>query len=556
MTNQKRQMRIHEVAITPFQDQRPGTAGLRKKVCVFQQPHYLESFVQSIFDVTRGDALTGRGGGLLVVGGDGRYHNRSAIQTVIAMAAANGYRRVLIGCGGLLSTPAASHVIRTYRATGGFLLTASHNPAGPDGDFGIKYNLASGGQATESQTEAIYACSRQLTSYRIADLPPVDIDRMGLQVFGDFTAEVVDPVTDYARLMQQLFDFDRIRALLAGGFRLRFDAMHAVTGPYARRILVEQLGAPEESLRNAEPREDFAGGHPDPNLVHARPLVDELFGPAAPDFGAASDGDGDRNMILGRGIFVTPGDSLAVLAANLHISPGYREGLAGVARSMPTCRALDVVAARLGLPCFETPTGWRFFCNLLDAGRITLCGEESFGTGSSHVREKDGLWAVLAWLDILAARRVSVAEVMRDHWAQFGRHYYARHDYEELPTEQAQAVTAAVRGQLGQLPGRTPEGLPAVSAADDFAYHDPVDGSESRGQGLRVVFGDAARIVLRLSGTGTAGATLRLYLERYETAADRLALEPAGLLAPLARIADELAGITRLTGRAQPDVVT
>ncbi len=543
-------MQIREVSCTPFQDQRPGTAGLRKKVRVFQQPHYLESFVQSVFD-----ALPERGSGVLVLGGDGRYHNRQAIQAVIAMAAANGYRRAVVGQHGLLSTPAASHVIRAHSANGGFLLTASHNPAGPDGDFGIKYNLASGGQASEIQTEAIYACSRQLSRYRIAALPTVNIDRLGVQDFGGFTVEVIDPVAAYARLMQALFDFDRIRDLLRGGFRLRFDAMHAVTGPYARRILVEQLGAPESSLWNAQPREDFAGLHPDPNLAHARPLVDALFAAEAPDLGAASDGDGDRNMILGRGIFVTPGDSLAVLAANLHISPGYREGLLGVARSMPTCRAVDVVATRLGLPCFETPTGWRFFCNLLEAGRITLCGEESFGTGSSHVREKDGLWAVLAWLDLLAARRISVAELMGDHWARFGRHYYARHDYEELPAEQAQAIMATLREALTSLPGHSLAGL-TISAADDFCYHDPVDGSESRGQGLRVVFGDAARIVLRLSGTGTAGATLRLYLERYETAPDRLTLAPAAVLAPLAKIADELAGITRQTGRAQPDVIT
>ena len=543
-------MKVSTIAVTPFQDQRPGTAGLRKKVHVFQQPHYLESFVQSVFD-----ALPDRGSGVLVAGGDGRYHNRSAIQTVIAMAAANGYQRVVVGCGGLLSTPAASHVIRVFKAAGGFLLTASHNPAGPDGDFGIKYNLASGGQASEVQTEAIYARSRQLDCYRIVDLLTVNIDQIGIQEFGGFSVQVIDPVEDYARLMQVLFDFDRIRALLRSGFRLRYDAMHAVTGPYARRILVELLGAPEDSLLNAEPREDFGGGHPDPNLVHAKSLVDELLGPQAPDFGAASDGDGDRNMILGRGIFVTPGDSLAVLAANLHISPGYREGLTGVARSMPTCRALDVVADRLGIPCYETPTGWRFFCNLLDAGRITLCGEESFGTGSSHVREKDGLWAVLAWLDLLATRRIPVAEVMRDHWQRFGRHYYVRHDYEELSADNANAVMHALRHSLHALPGQR-FGQWILTAADDFAYRDPIDGSESRHQGLRIVFGDQGRIVLRLSGTGTAGATLRLYLERYETAPDRLALDPATVLAPLAKLADELAGITRLTGRTKPDVVT
>lgn len=543
-------LHIHDIPFTAFSDQRPGTAGLRKKVRVFQQPHYLESFLQAVFE-----SLPDRGSGVLVVGGDGRYHNRSAIQTVIAMAAANGYRRVLVGQGGLLSTPAASHVIRLHGANGGFLLTASHNPAGPEGDFGIKYNLANGGQASENQTEAIYACSRVLTRYRTAELPSINIDRLGRQDFDGFSVEVIDPVEDYASLMQTLFDFDRIRELFRGDFRLRYDAMHAVTGPYARRILVELLGASEDSLLNAEPLEDFAGGHPDPNLVHAKPLVDELFASGAPDFGAASDGDGDRNMILGHGIFVTPGDSLAVLAANLHVSPGYHEGLAGVARSMPTCRALDIVADKLGLPCYETPTGWRFFCNLLDARRISLCGEESFGTSSSHVLEKDGLWAVLAWLNLLATRRISVAEVMRDHWSRFGRHYYARHDYEALPTEQAQAVMQTLRDQLNTLAGKPFDGL-AVTTADDFAYHDPVDGSISSRQGLRIVFGDAARIILRLSGTGTAGATLRLYLERYETATERLAFEPNTLLAPLAKIADSLAGIAQLTGRTQPDVVT
>ncbi len=543
-------MRIIEVPVSAFPDQRPGTAGLRKKVKVFQQPHYLECFVQAIFD-----ALPERGTGCVLVGGDGRYYNRTAIQTLIAMAAANGYQRVLVGRDGLLSTPAASHAIQAHGANGGFLLTASHNPAGPQGDFGIKYNLASGGQASESQTEAIFACSQKLTRYRIADIPNVNLDKVGIQSFDGFRVEVIDPVEDYARLMQSLFDFDRIRSLMRSGFSLRFDAMHAVTGPYARRILVEQLGAPEASLLNATPREDFAGGHPDPNLVHAKPLVDLMMGPNGPDFGGASDGDGDRNMILGRGIFVTPGDSLAVLAANLQLSPGYRDGLSGVARSMPTCRALDIVADQLKLPCYETPTGWRFFCNLLDAGRISLCGEESFGTSSNHVREKDGLWAILAWLDLLSARRLSVAEIMQDHWSRFGRHYYARHDYEELPADQAKTVMNTLRGQLGRLAGQDLSGF-CVTAADDFNYHDPVDGSESSGQGLRIVFGDTARIILRLSGTGTAGATLRLYLERYESAADRLALDPASQLMPLAKIADEIAGISMHTGKQSPDVVT
>lgn len=543
-------MRINEVPVTAFTDQRPGTAGLRKKVRIFQQPHYLECFVQSIFD-----ALPDRGTGVLLVGGDGRYYNRHAIQTIIAMAAANGYRRVLVGQGGLLSTPAASHAIKARAANGGMLLTASHNPAGPDGDFGIKYNLASGGQASESQTEAIYGCSQVLTRYRMAELPTVDIDQQGVKHFGDFTVEVIDAVDDYANLMQSLFDFDRIRDLLQGSFSLRFDAMHAVTGPYARRILVEQLGAPQACLLNATPREDFAGGHPDPNLVYAKPLVDLMMATNGPDFAGASDGDGDRNMILGRGIFVTPGDSLAVLAANLPLSPGYHAGLAGVARSMPTCRALDVVAGQLDLPCYETPTGWRFFCNLLDAGRISLCGEESFGTSSSHVREKDGMWALLAWLDLLAARRLPVATILQAHWARFGRHYYARHDYEDLPAEQANTVMTTLRNRLAGLVGQDLLGL-RVTAADDFSYHDPVDGSQSHGQGLRIVLGDDARFILRLSGTGTAGATLRLYLERYEKATDRLALPPDKLLGPLAVLANELSGLTEHTGRLRPDVVT
>lgn len=543
-------MRIHEVSLSPFQDQRPGTAGLRKKVAVFQQPHYLESFAQSVFD-----ALPERGSGKLLIGGDGRYHNRAAIQTLIAMAAANGYGHVIVGQAGLLSTPAASHLIQKYQANGGFLLTASHNPAGPEGDFGIKYNVANGGQASESQTESIYEYSKIITRYRKADLPDIDIDRLGTQVLGEFSVDVIDAVEDYAALMQKLFDFDRIRELIRSGFSLRFDAMHAVTGPYARRILVEQLGAPYACLLNAIPREDFAGGHPDPNLVYAKTLVDELFGPKAPDFGAASDGDGDRNMILGRGIFVSPGDSLAVLAANLHVSPGYKKGLVGVARSMPTCRAVDVVADHMGIRCHETPTGWRFFCNLLDSNHISLCGEESFGTSSNHVREKDGLWAILAWLDLLATRRQSVKEIMQDHWNRFGRHYFVRHDYEGLPAEQANAVMQSLEAQLYRLVGSKHAGL-RVTAADNFCYQDPIDHSQSHGQGLRVVFGDEARIILRLSGTGTSGATLRLYLERYESEPGRIQLEPSELLTPLATIADEIAGITRHTGKLSPDVVT
>lgn len=543
-------MPVREVTTQAYTDQKSGTAGLRKKVTVFQQPHYLENFLQSIFDVE-----TTLRGGLLVIGGDGRYHNRSAIRTAIAMAAANGVAQVVVGQGGLLSTPAASNLIRQRAAAGGFLFTASHNPAGADGDFGIKFNIAGGGQANEDLTNRIYQASCTLARYLIDDQAEVDLDRLGVQRVGGLSVEVVDCVADYAALMQTLFDFERLREWIAGGASLSFDAMHAVTGPYARRIFVDMLGAPETAVLNGIPLEDFGGGHPDPNLIYAKPLVDLMYSDAAPDFGAASDGDGDRNMILGRGIFVPPGDSLAMLAAHLDKLPGYRAGLAGVARSMPTCRAVDEVARARGLPCFETPTGWKFFANLLDAGRITLCGEESFGTSSSHAREKDGLWAALAWLNIMAVTGLSVQEIAEQHWAQYGRHYYARHDYEELPTEQASQVMQALREALPTLGGQV-YGDYVVSQADEFSYTDPVDGSTASGQGLRIVFGDQARIVLRLSGTGTQGATLRLYLERYETAANRLAWPPDEALEPLVQIAEQLLQIRARTGRAAPDVMT
>ena len=541
---------ISIVETTPYADQRPGTSGLRKKVPVFRQKNYVENFIQSIFD-----SVAGFHGETLVLGGDGRYFNRETIQTVIAMAAANGFGRVIVGRGGILSTPAASHLIRKHRAFGGIILSASHNPGGPNEDFGIKYNIGNGGPAPEKLTEAIYARSQVIDRYAIAAIAAIDIDALGAVAVGDMVVEVVDPVADYAELMESLFDFAAIRALFAGGFSMAFDAMHAVTGPYAVEILERRLGAAPGTARNAVPLPDFGGHHPDPNLVHAQELYALMMSPDAPDFGAASDGDGDRNLIIGRGIFVNPSDSLAMLAANAHLAPGYARGLKGIARSMPTSGAADRVAQKLGIALYETPTGWKFFGNLLDAGLATICGEESAGTGSDHVREKDGLWAVLLWLNILAARGESVREIARRHWAEYGRNYYARHDYEALDTEVAEALMAALRENLPGLPG-TRVGNLAVEAADDFAYHDPVDGSVSAGQGVRILFAGGSRIVLRLSGTGTTGATLRLYLERYEPDPARHGLETQAALAPLVAAAEALAGIARRTGRTAPSVVT
>jgi len=543
-------MHVTTVATTPFEDQRPGTSGLRKKVQVFRQPHYLENFVQSVFD-----ALEGFAGQTLVVGGDGRYYNRIAIQTILKMAAANGFGRILVGRGGLLSTPAASAVIRKHRAFGGIILSASHNPGGPDGDFGIKYNGTNGGPAPEKVTEAIYERTRQIREYRILDAPDVALDRLGETRLGETMVEVIDPVADYQELMAGLFDFERIAALFKSGFRIRFDGMSAVTGPYARAILEETLGAPAGSVVNGEPLEDFGGHHPDPNPAHAKELIEAMMGPDAPDFGAASDGDGDRNLIVGRGIYVTPSDSLAILAANAHLAPGYAAGLAGIARSMPTSRAADRVADALDIAAYETPTGWKFFGNLMDAGKVTLCGEESFGTGSNHVREKDGLWAVLLWLDILAAKRRPVLEVVRDHWRRFGRDYYSRHDYEEIDADAGADLMAALRARLPALLGERFRGM-VVQQADDFSYRDPVDGSVSIRQGIRILFADGARIVFRLSGTGTAGATLRVYLERYEPDPAKHDLDPQAVLHPLIEAADQIAGIRARTGRAAPSVIT
>ncbi len=545
-------MNIRIVATTPFNDQKPGTSGLRKRVAVFQLPHYLENFVQAVFDT-----IAAPPGSVLVLGGDGRYYNREAIQIILRMAAANGFGKVLVGQGGILSTPAASCVIRKYQSFGGLILSASHNPGGPDGDFGIKYNTGNGGPAPERITDAIYARSRALNSYRIADAPAVALDQAGCCTLGEMCVEVIDPVADYAELMESLFDFDAIRSLISGGFRLCFDAMHAVTGPYAREILERRLGASAGTVINGVPLSDFGGGHPDPNLTYADELVAIMYADdaTAPDFGAASDGDGDRNMILGRHFFVTPSDSLAVIAANARLAPGYASGLAGIARSMPTSAAADRVADKLGVPCYETPTGWKFFGNLMDAGRVTLCGEESFGTGSSHVREKDGLWAVLFWLNILARRRLSVEEIVYRHWAEFGRNVYSRHDYEALPSAVATDVMTQVKGQFGALPGRC-FGDYRVKFCDDFSYTDPVDGSISTGQGLRIGFEDGSRIVFRLSGTGTEGATLRIYLEAFAADPASHRVDAQHALAALIDIAHELSELKQRTGRQQPTVIT
>lgn len=539
-----------QIMTTPFQDQKPGTSGLRKKVVVFQQPHYAENFIQSVFDEVGAPA-----GATLIVGGDGRFHNRAVIQTVIRMAAANGFGRVVVGAGGILSTPAASNLIRQRRAQGGLILSASHNPGGADGDFGIKYNVGNGGPAPERFTDAVFARTRTIAAYDMVDAPDVDLDTLGETQIAGLTIEIVDSVADYAALMETLFDFDAIRAMIAGGFRLSFDAMHAVTGPYAHTILEGRLGAPAGTVTNGIPLEDFGGHHPDPNLVHAKDLYDRMMAVDAPDFGAASDGDGDRNLIIGRGIFVTPSDSLAALVANAHLAPGYAGGLKGVARSMPTSQAVDQVAQARGIGCHETPTGWKFFGALLDAGLATICGEESAGTGSDHVREKDGLWAVLLWLNILAVRKISVADLMAEHWRTYGRNYYARHDYEGVPSTGADALMADLRGSLAGLPGRRVGEL-EIESADDFAYIDPTDGSVSRNQGVRIRFVGGSRVVFRLSGTGTEGATLRIYLERYEPAAGRLDHATGEALAPLVTAAEAIAAVRRHTGRDQPDVVT
>ncbi|PIE00707.1 MAG: alpha-D-glucose phosphate-specific phosphoglucomutase [Thiothrix nivea] len=545
-------MDIELVSCTPFDDQKPGTSGLRKSVKQFQEPHYLPTYIQALLD-----AVPELKGNTLVLGGDGRYFNRQAIPIILRMAAANGVAKVLLGKNGILSTPAASHLIRKYGAAGGIILSASHNPGGPEGDFGIKFNAANGSPAAETVTEAIYALSKNITRYRIVPIQPVSLDKEGHHQLGEMQIEVIDPVTDYAELMASLFDFASIRKLIASpDFRFYFDAMHAVTGPYAERILVEVLGADKTSLLNCEPLADFGGRHPDPNQTHAKQLIALLYNARQPvEFGAASDGDGDRNMILGHNFFVNPSDSIAVMAANAHLLPGYRKGIKGVARSMPTSQAVDRVATRLGINRYETPTGWKFFGNLLDAGEITLCGEESFGSGSDHVREKDGLWAVLFWLNLLAVKQDSVENIVRQHWAEYGRHYYSRHDYEAIPTEIANIIIHTIQQQLDSLPGQTLRGR-TVRDADNFTYTDPIDGSTSSHQGIRILFTDEARIIFRLSGTGTQGATLRIYLEHYEADVANHHQDVQQALTDLIQIADDIGKIKTLTGMEQPTLMT
>ena len=534
----------------PFTDQKPGTSGLRKSSQQFEQPHYLESFIEASFRT-----LPGMKGGTLVLGGDGRYGNLRAIDVILRMGAAHGLQKIIVTTGGILSTPAASNLIRQRGAIGGIILSASHNPGGPNGDFGVKVNGANGGPTPASFTDAVYECTKTLKSYSIVDSQAINIDSPGQHVIGEMQVEVIDGVEDFVTLMKQLFDFDSIGSLIRNDFPLAFDAMHAVTGPYATKLLEGVLGAPAGSVRNGTPLEDFGGGHPDPNLTYAHDLADLLLKEDGYQFGAACDGDGDRNMILGTRCFVNPSDSLAVLTANATLAPGYATGLAGVARSMPTSAAVDVVAKDLGINCFETPTGWKFFGNLLDAGEITLCGEESFGTGSNHVREKDGLWAVLFWLQILAKRRCSVAEIMAEHWSRFGRHYYSRHDYEAVASEIAHGLYDRLEAMLPSLIGQPFAGR-SISAADNFSYTDSVDQSVTKGQGLRILLDDGSRVVLRLSGTGTKGATLRVYLESYEPKTGDLEQDPQVALGEMIRAINDLAEISERTGMDRPTVIT
>ncbi|PZD74503.1 Phosphoglucomutase [Acaryochloris thomasi RCC1774] len=544
-------MTVRTELTQPYSDQKPGTSGLRKQVPIFQKIHYLENFIQSIFD-----SLEGCQGQTLVVGGDGRYFNRPAIQTILKMAAANGIGRVLVGQSGILSTPAVSCIIRKYKAFGGIVLSASHNPGGPQGDFGVKYNIGNGGPAPEKVTDAIYDRSKVIDQYQILDNEDIDLDQLGTVQLGSMTVEVVDSVADYTELMESLFDFGKIKQLLSSGkFRMCMDSMHAVTGPYAHEMFEGRLGAPAGTVINGKPLEDFGGGHPDPNLVYAHELVEIAFGDDAVDFGAASDGDGDRNMILGKKFFVTPSDSLAVMAANAHLIPGYKDGLAGVARSMPTSQAVDRVAEKLGLDCYETPTGWKFFGNLLDADKATLCGEESFGTSSNHIREKDGLWAVLFWLNIVAERQQSVEEIVTDHWKTYGQNYYSRHDYEGVASDKANTLMDNLRSALPSMPGKKLKSY-TVEYADDFSYTDPVDGSTSAKQGIRIGFTDGSRIVFRLSGTGTQGATVRVYIESYEADASKHGVDPQEALGELVAIANQVAQIRSLTGMDKPTVIT
>ena len=537
------------IASNRYLDQKPGTSGLRKRVSVFQQADYLETYIQSIFD-----CIPEFIGGKICLGGDGRYYNDVAINVIIGMAAANGVSEVILGRDGILSTPAASHLIRKMKLDGGFVLSASHNPGGPKGDFGIKLNLENGGPAPAHVTDKIHKTSCELEHYRKIEVD-LDMTQVSKQKIGGLTVRIIDPVVDFANLMEECFDFPAISRLLSGDFKMRFDALHAVTGPYAKEIFCERLGVDASALQNARPLPDFGGGHPDPNPVYAKALFDTMFGDDAPQFGAASDGDGDRYIVLGPNQYVSPSDSLAIIAANAHLAPGYSDGISGIARSMPTSRAADQVAEKLSVPCFETPTGWKYFGNLLEAGHITICGEESAGTSSDHIREKDGLWAILMWLNILAARGQSVAEIVNDHWKTYGRHYYTRHDYEAVDAGSAKTVMESLRDQLAALPGQSLLGE-TITQADSFSYTDPVDGSVAENQGLRVYFESGSRIVFRLSGTGTVGATVRLYVERYEAKDGDHSYDLADATENLANIANQLTNLKATLGRDVPSVIS
>jgi phosphoglucomutase len=535
---------------SPIKGQQPGTSGLRKKTRVFMAPNYLENFIQATFDAIGGDD-----GGRYVLGGDGRFFNKQAIQTILKMAAANGASEVIVGQDGILSTPAVSHLIRLNKTDGGFILSASHNPGGIDEDFGVKFNACNGGPAPEKLTAQMFEATKTISRYKIAEFDDVDLSQVGETRQGDMVIRVVDPVESYQSLMAELFDFDAIRALFASGFTMQFDAMHAVTGPYAKAILEGTLGAAAGTVVNGIPLEDFGKGHPDPNPIWAKSLMDLMMSDDAPDFGAASDGDGDRNMIVGRGAYVTPSDSLAVLAANAHLAPAYQNGLAGIARSMPTSAASDRVAEKLGIAAYETPTGWKFFGNLLDAGKVTLCGEESAGTGSNHVREKDGLWAVLLWLNILAVRKQSVTDILTQHWQTYGRDYYSRYDFEAVASDKANQLMENLRAKLSGLAGKRIAGL-TVKTADEFSYLDPVDGSVSNNQGVRIGFAGGARAVFRLSGTGTEGATIRLYLEQYSGVDGDITLDTQTALAEVWAAAQQVSDMAATIGRTTPDVIT
>ena len=538
-------MQIQQVPTQPIANQKMGTSGLRRKVSeVMNTPHFLENFIQAILNAASAKGKT------FVVGGDGRYLNKQAIQIILKMAIANRVGHLIVGQDGLFSTPAVSCVIRKYKTDGGFILSASHNPGGPDGDFGLKFDVENGGPCPEQVSARIYEQTQSLTSYQIADMPDIDIHTLQTQTFGDTKITVINPIDDYVELMKSLFDFSQIRDLLASGFRMVYDAMNAVTGPYALRIFEQELGAPKGTVLHAVPLEDFGGLHPDPNLTYARSLVDIMNSDKAPDFGAASDGDGDRNMILGPNFFVNPSDSLAILLS--YAAQRNPEGVVGVARSMPTSLAVDRVAKQLGLPVYETPTGWKFFGHLLDAGKITLCGEESFGTGSCHIREKDGLWAVLFWLSILAQTRLSVQEVVEDMWHKYGRSYQMRYDFDGVDKQVADQMIQSLREKMPTLAGQD-IGRWHIEKADDFSYTDPVTGEVTPHQGLRVVL-RGGRLLCRLSGTGTQGATVRVYVEGFE--AENIHQQPAQELAPYMALALSVFEVEKWTGRTQPSVIT